>query len=292
MNRHETATVDGIIAATNLRRSVIDVQRELAAKREEYKVRMSRVRDAEEQLARDRVALQETLVQYYKFIQENEIKRARATKKAQTEEAQRKEREEQLRQLNAQMATLELKRDEIHDQLEKLSKYQCFLEEMLSRNVGDEYQEPKDIVKRWMTLRDNTAVLQKRKTQLEEELLRNKNALNLARQRRSNHSIALQNQLNELQLTFEGLQKSIKLKQDELDRKTKLKSSTTRTVSHISMATRNLYDRCILWTSKYSGRRRASVNDSSSVLTELHIIGDCLEDFQSIIVSHLEISRP
>eukprot|EP00796_Vickermania_ingenoplastis_P004327 gene4327-3141_t len=282
-----SSTLDSITAATKLRRGVLEVQRELEAKREDYNLRMARVRAGEEQLAKDREALQDTLVQYYKFIQENEIKRSRATKKAAIEEKQRKEREEHIRNLQATLKDLEDRRDGMKTTYENYAKYQNFLEDVLARNDGDEYQEPKDIMKRWMTLQDNTKVLQQRKTQLEEDLMRNKNSLSIARQKRNTENVALQNQLNELQMTFETLQKAIKIKQDELERKIKQKSATTRTISHISMATKNLFDRCISWTEKYSGRGKCDAAETEILFHELHVISDCLEDFQAIIQKHL-----
>lgn len=285
-----SSALDSITAATKLRRAELDVQRELEAKRDEYNRRMAQVKEGEAQLAADRAELQDTLVQYYKFIQENEIKRSRAMKKVAIEEKQRKEREAYIAQLTQRLQELESRRDEMKTHFEDIEKYQTFLEEVLSRNDGDEYQEPRDIIKRWMTLHDNTSVLQARKTQLEEDLLRTRSSLNLARQRRSTENIALQNRLNEAQMTFEALQKSIKAKQDELDRKVRQKSSTTRTVSHVSMATTNLYDRCVAWTRDYAGRGKVET-PHNNVLHQLHTICDCLEDFQSIIMQHQEVQR-
>ncbi|KAG5483422.1 hypothetical protein CUR178_07743 [Leishmania enriettii] len=282
-----SCALDSITAATKLRRAELDVQRELEAKREEYNRRMAQVKEGEAQLAADRAELQDTLVQYYKFIQENEIKRSRAMRKVAIEEKQRKEREAYIVQLAQRLQMLESKRDEMKMHYEDLEKYQGFLEEVLSRNDGDEYQEPRDIIKRWMTLCDNTSVLQARKTQLEEDLLRTRSSLNLARQRRSTENIALQNRLNEMQMSFESLQKSIKAKQDTLDRKIKQKSCTTRTVSHVSMATANLYERCVLWTRDYSGRGKVETRQKN-VLHQLHVICDCLEDFQKVIAQHQE----
>ncbi|CAD2219514.1 flagellar associated protein [Angomonas deanei] len=276
--------LDNITAAAKLRRNVAEVQQELEMKREEYAQRMNRVREGETQLAKDRQELQDTLVQYYKFIQESEVKRSRASKKAVTEEKQRMEREEQIQQLNEQLEELEHKNAEAKERYGEYLRYQTFLEEVLGRNEGDEYHEPKDIISRWMTLQDNTKVLQHRKTLLEEDLLRNKNALAVARQRRTNENVSLQNQLNELQMTLENLQKTIKLRQDELDRQLKHKSATSRTISHLSMAVRNLRDRCALWTAKYSGRGKGET--TSDVLQQLNTIGDCLEDFQSVVLVH------
>lgn len=280
-------TLDSITSATRLRRQVLEVQRDLESKRGDYVVRMERVREGENQLAKDRAELQDTLVQYYKFIQENEIKRSRAARKAATEEKQRLEREEQLRQLEGKLEDLERQREAAKREYEVHAKYQNFLEDVLACNDGDEYQEPQDIISRWMTLQDNRKVLQERKTQLEEDLLRNKSSLNLARQRRSNENVSLQNQLNELQMNFEVTQKSIKIKQDELDKRLRQKSSTTRTISHVSMATNNLYERCAQWTRAYSGRGKADSQDND-VLHQLNVICDCLEDFQTVIKRHYQ----
>ncbi|CCW61909.1 unnamed protein product [Phytomonas sp. EM1] len=280
-------SLESITEVTKLRRAVLDVELELEAKREEYNQRMAVVRQGEEQVAKDREELQDTLVKYYKFIQENELKRIRANKKVITEEKQRKEREEHMRHLEQHLKELEEKRTKLRQEYNNFSKYQTFLEAVLARNDGDEYQEPRDIMKRWMTLQDNTKVLQLRKTQLEEDLLRSKNTLNVARQKHSSESVSLQNQLNELQMKFKSLHKMIKVKQDELKRKIRQKSTTTRTITHVSMAAKNLCDRCLLWTQPYSGRGKGE-SHHDGVLHQLRVIGDCLEDFQSVIIRHLQ----
>lgn len=282
--------LDSITAATKLRRAVLEVQRELEAKRDDFNSRMGRVKEGEAQLASDRAELQDILVQYYKFIEENEIKRSRATKKALVEEKLRKEREAHIVVLSQRLAELERKRDTMRGRFDDYEKYQNFLEDVLSRNDGDEYQEPRDIMKRWMTLQDNTTVLQARKNQLEDDLLRTRSSLSLARQRRSTENVALQNRLNEMQMSFESLQKTIKARQDDLERRIKQKSTTTRMLSHVSMATRNLFDRCVLWTKSYSGRGKVETTNSS-VLHQLHVISDCLEDFQAVIQQHQERQR-
>lgn len=282
-----SGTLESITAATQLRRAVMEAQKELDAKRELYMMRMARVREVEETIAKDRAKLQDTLVTYYKFIQENEMKRTRAVRKAVTEERIKKEREAQIAELTEKLKTLNERKEELRQLYEVYAKYQQYLEEVLQRNDLDEYQSPRDIIQRWNTLQENTKVLQRRKTQLEEELLRNKNSLSMKRQKRNNESVELQNQLNELQATYETLQKSIKIKQDELERCINQRSSTSRTVSHVRMACKNLYDRCIVWTAPYSGRGKFEVREAD-VLFQLHVIGDCLRDFQDVIEAHCQ----
>ncbi|EAN79419.1 protein of unknown function (DUF4200), putative [Trypanosoma equiperdum] len=277
--------LESITAATQLRRAVMEAQRELDAKRELYLTRMARAHEIEETIAQGRAKLQDKLVRYYKFIQDNEVKRSRAMRKAVTEERIRKEREAQVEELTKKLQNLHDRSEELRGLYDVYSRYQRYLEEVLQRNDSDEYQGPRDIIQRWNTLHENTKVLQRRKTQLEEELLRNKNALNVKRQRKNNESVQLQNQLNELQARFGQLQKNIKIKQDELERCISQRSTTSRTISHVRMACKNLYDRCITWTAPYSGRGKFESREAD-VLFQLHVIGDCLRDFQDVIEAH------
>nr|CCC95058.1 conserved hypothetical protein [Trypanosoma congolense IL3000] len=277
--------LESITAATQLRRAVMEAQRELDSKRELYLTRMARAHEVEESIAESRAKLQDKLIRYYKFIQDNEVKRSRATRKAATEERIRKEREQQVEELTQDLNNLNKRNEEMRTMYDVYSRYQRYLEEVLQRNDSDEYQGPRDIIQRWNTLNENTKVLQRRKTQLEEELLRNKNALNVKRQRKNNESVELQNQLNELQASYGTLQKNIKIKQDELERCINQRSTTSRTISHVRMACKNLYDRCISWTAPYSGRGKFE-SRAEDVLFQLHVIGDCLRDFQDVIEAH------
>mmetsp|Transcript_26448 Transcript_26448/g.30623 ORF Transcript_26448/g.30623 Transcript_26448/m.30623 type:complete len:203 (+) Transcript_26448:1-609(+) len=170
------------------------------------------------------------------------------------------------------------------------AKYQRYLEEVLQHNDNEEYQDPKDIITRWQTLDDNTRVLQRRKTQLEEDLNKNKNQLNMKRQRKKNESVELQNQLNELQTQLEALQKEYKLKQDFLEQSINHKGSTTKTIGQVRMACQNLYDRCVEWNSAYRSRSHADQGELD-ILQQLNVIGDCLEDYSVIIKKHNERNK-
>lgn len=286
----EQQTFDGITAATKLRRDTVEVQSELEEKRAEYYRRMERVQEEEEKLKADRAKLQDTLVQYYKYIQDNELKRTRANRKAASEEKAKQERFGQIQQLKARMEELEEEKNFSRQNYQQYIKYQKYLEDVLQHNENEEYQDPRDIIKRYEILDDNTRVLQRRKTQLEEDLGKNKVQLLAKRARKKNESVDLQNQLSELQNNLETLQRDIKRRLDDLESMVTHKGGTTKTVGQVKMACQNLYDRCIEWNSAYRSRAHAD-NQETDVLHQLTIIGDCLSDYAFVIKRHQENMR-
>lgn len=282
-------SLDSVTAATKLRRDMMEVQKELDDKRGDYQKRMEKVKEGEEQLKVERAKLQDTLVQYYKFIQENEIKRNRANKKATAEEKAKQDRHTQIVDLTEELHDLEKQKEQSRSKYLQYVKYQKYLEEVLQHGDNEEYQDPKDIISRFQTLDDNTRVLQRRKTQLEEDLNKNKNMLNVKRQRKKNDSVELQNQLNELQTVLENLQKEYKIKQDQLEQSINHKGTTTKTIGQVRMACQNLYDRCVEWNAAY--RSRAHDVGDSDILQQLNVIGDCLDDYSVIIKKHNEKTK-
>jgi chromosome segregation ATPase len=234
------------------------VEDELKEKRADYKARMERVREREELLKQKRQDLQERLVQFYKYIQDNEIKRLRATKKANAEEAAKKERYEKIVELSELMERLEREKHDSKERYLKYAKYERYLNDVLTHNDGDEYLEARDIIARYRTLDENRNVLKKRKTQLERMLAESKVQLSVQQQRSKNESVDLQNQVSELQTQLETLQRTYKKRQDELEASIGHKSSTTKEIGQVRMACQNLYDRCQAVNQQYRGRAGAT----------------------------------
>eukprot|EP00667_Euglena_gracilis_P021652 EG_transcript_23818 len=234
---------DSVSAATRLRREMMDVQTELEQKRNEYRERMERVKTREMQLAKKREDLQEKLVKFYKFIQENEIKKNRAEKKAQMEEAAKKEKHRQIIELNESIRRLEGEKQDIKVQLAKYMKYQKYLEDVLAYN--EEYQDPNDIITRFNTLDANNKELQERKKWLEKEVEAQRTALQKKKKSKEDEILEFTNQLSKLQDFLEETHKATIQAQDEIDSSMEHKCNTTKTIGQIRMATQNLYDRCM-----------------------------------------------
>lgn len=73
----------------------------------------------EEQLKLKDLELQESLIRFSKFLQENDSKRARAEKKAADEIKARLQKEAEIEQLSEQLEDLRTEKERVHEVLEK-----------------------------------------------------------------------------------------------------------------------------------------------------------------------------
>eukprot|EP00744_Colponema_vietnamica_P007179 GILI01010364.1.p1 GENE.GILI01010364.1~~GILI01010364.1.p1 ORF type:complete len:366 (+),score=73.52 GILI01010364.1:42-1100(+) len=283
-----TQNLDSVTAATRLRRDTVEIQQELDEKRSDYQRRMDKVKEQEERLKGDRSKLQDTLVQYYKYIQDNELKRSRANKKAAVEEKAKHERFGQIKSLRNRIDDLEGEKLDSRSQYQQLIKYQKYLEEVLQFNESEEYQDPKDIIKRFEMLDDNKRILQRRKTQLEEDLARNQSQLQSKTGTNKSDTLQIDNNRSEAQGQLEKIQQDIKNKQDMLESTVAHRTETTKTIGQVRMACQNLYDRCTQWNSEYNRTRSQKEASSTDVIHQLTVIGDCLGDYTALVKRNQE----
>eukprot|EP01012_Entosiphon_sulcatum_P037671 TRINITY_DN4847_c0_g1_i1.p1 TRINITY_DN4847_c0_g1~~TRINITY_DN4847_c0_g1_i1.p1 ORF type:complete len:290 (+),score=86.48 TRINITY_DN4847_c0_g1_i1:48-917(+) len=282
--------MDNGSAATRLRREMMEVQNELEQKRQEYRERMDRVKQREAELAKKREELQERLVKFYKFIQENEIKRNRADKKAQAEAKAKEEKHDQILKLNDEARKLDAEKQDIKVQLQKYQKYQKYLEDVLAFN--EEYQEPNDIIMRHATLDANNKELQDRKKWLEDEVEAQRTALQKKKKQKEDEILEFTNHLSKLQDLSDTIHKTTVQLQDEIETSAEQKSNTTKTIGQIKMATQNLYDRCMEVNKQHKkGIKVANEEQSHDVRFQLAFIGDCLSDYLYIIQKDKERQR-
>lgn len=268
----------------------MDVQQELDQKRNESKERMDQVRDREQQIARKRQELQDRLVRFYKFIQENEIKKNRADKKALAEEKAKAEKHEQIVQLNEESRRLEREKQDIKEKLQKYLRYQKYLDDVLQ--VNDEYSDPSDIISRWKTLDGNHRELQGRKEFLERQTETTKQMLQKKKENKATEILEYTNQLAVCGQQLEELHKEVMNAQDEIERSVEKKAKTTRTIGQVRMATQNLYDRCTEHASKFHKvRTHQSDDNDEEILHQLQFIGESLGDYFHIRERHREEIR-
>ena len=283
------STLDNVSAATKLRREQMDVQTELDQKRAEYRERMDKVRERELQLSKRRQELQDKLVRFYKFIQENEIKKNRADKKAHAEMKAKEEKHQLIVQLNEDSRRLEREKQEIKDKLQRYQKYQKYLDEVLQQN--EEYSDPNDIISRWKTLDGNHKELQARKTHLEQQMEIQRQVLQKKKESKATEILDYTNALANKGKQLETLHREVTKAQDDIEYSLEKKTSTTKTIGQIKMATQNLYDRCFDNASKFRPIRKHGSKDEQGgeeILHQLQFIGECLGDYIYIRDKHRE----
>jgi chromosome segregation ATPase len=261
---------------------MMDVQTELEQKRNEYRERMERVKSREAQLVKKREELQDRLVKFFKFINENEAKKSRAEKKATAESRAKEEKHQQILKLNEDSKRLDREKQDIKVQLQKYMKYQKYLEDVLSYN--EEYQDPNDIITRYNTLDANNNELQERKKWLEDEMEIKRSELQKRKKQKEDEILEHTNQLSQYQDALERTHKEAVAAQDEIENSVEHRTNTTKTVGQIRMATQNLFDRCMEVNRQYKkGVKLGNDAQSGEVMFQLAFIGDCLSDYLYII---------
>jgi len=160
----QTLMFDHVSPATRLlekRRQMFEVQEALNSQKEEFSRREDAFRRREDGLRRKDLELQDSLIKFNKFLQENESKRNRALKRATEERKQRELKELEIEKLEAQFKSKLKEESILKEELEKNLKYQDYLDNVV-QTMSKYFPEIPDILNRYKTLRDaNTYLIEK-----------------------------------------------------------------------------------------------------------------------------------
>jgi hypothetical protein len=158
-NLPQTLTLDHVSPATRLlekRRQMFEVQEALDAQKEEFARREDAFRRREEALRKKDLELQESLIKFNKFLQENESKRNRAIKRASDEKRQRELKELEILKLHSQASSKMGAEKDFKALVSKNVKYQSFLTEVIEfvQSTSSDFPEVQDLLNRHQTLAD------------------------------------------------------------------------------------------------------------------------------------------
>eukprot|EP01036_Dinobryon_divergens_P031790 gene31790-41259_t len=157
----QTLMFDHVSPATRLlekRRQMFEVQEALNSQKEEFYRREDAFRRREDGLRRKDLELQESLIKFNKFLQENESKRNRALKRATEERKQRELKEVEIQKLEAQLKNKLREESLLKEEVEKNLKYQDYLDNVV-QNMSKFFPEIADILNRYTTLRNANSYL-------------------------------------------------------------------------------------------------------------------------------------
>ena len=155
--------LDDVSPATRLlekRRQMFEVQEALEMQKEEFARREELFKRREDALRKQDLELQQQLIRFNKFLQENDSKTARAEKKAKEEKHLRELKEQEIQERVKELEELVNKKDEMKAILDKNLVYEKYLNSVLEES--DDFQEIGDVLKRHETLRMHHRDLQER----------------------------------------------------------------------------------------------------------------------------------
>lgn len=126
--------LDHVSPATRLlekRRQMFEVQEVLEHQKESFNRKEEVFKRQEDGLKKKDLDLQESLIKFSKFLQENDSKISRAEKKSREEIALRLQKEAEIAELQDNLQQLKTSCDEVHTVIEQNVKYQRYLESVV-----------------------------------------------------------------------------------------------------------------------------------------------------------------
>ena len=266
-----TLVLEHVSPATRLlekRRQMFEVQENLETQKVEV------LKRREEGLKKKDLVLQESLIRFSKFLQENDSKRTRAEKKAIDEIKLRLSKERDIGDLSRSLAKLQAERDTTSEVADANLRYQKFLEVVLE--TSDEYQEIGDLLMRHATLEATNNDLRQHARECAELNEQTRAELQAYTKSKADEILNLNNRISRLKKEMEG--KERETMGHEMRKDYAVQAASQKTLQHgqVTMATENLFLRC---------RESSKVNHPqyTSPMEQLNVIGDFMTDLAAIV---------
>jgi len=236
---------DNVSPATRLlekRRQMYEVQDALENQKARFAKEEEQFRKREEQLRAKDLQLQHQLFRFNKFLQDNEAKRRRAETRAAEEMAQIKQKEEEIQDLQNQLAESKAQCQELEEDVARNMKYEDFLEKV--KDTCEEYSEIQDLVTRHDTLESANKELMKDQAHAYQVMEELRNEFQNYRKEQEMETLALTNRMASLSSELDEAQKTrheLELKVDEARQED---SKHSLYFGQILMSVENLFLRC------------------------------------------------
>ena len=248
--------------------NALEVQEALDAQKEEFQRREATFKRREDMLKKKDLELQESLIRFNKFLQENDSKRNRAEKKRLDEQKQKTSKEAEIEKLKEEVKNQLAKRREMELEVKKMSKYEAFLDTVLE--IEDDYPEIPDLLARYLTLDAAHQDLMDRQTQAMQENEEQRVEMQQFVRERSDQILADNNALTDLQEDVEKEHSGARDLLREADRQISTVADSTLQLGQVMMACENIYSRCVV---KSTVGRKVKTGD----LTETEILCEKLD---------------
>ncbi|CAD7958644.1 unnamed protein product [Amoebophrya sp. A120] len=238
---------ENVSPATRLlekRRQMYEVQDALEAQKARFAQEEEAFAKKEVQLRAKDLQLQQQLIKFNKFLQDNEAKRRRAETRASEEQAQILQKEEEIGQLQKRLDESQSLCLELEEDVLKNLKYEEFLE--LVKENSDDYSEIQDLVTRHETLEaaHRDLIESQQKAENMNEGIRNE--YQNYRKEKAMEVLALTNKTAALQAELEDVEKKCLQLEALAEHSRQEESQQSLFLGQIIMSVDNLFQRCNL----------------------------------------------
>jgi len=284
-------TLDHVSPATRLlekRRQKIEVQEALEAQKADFARREEQYWRREQIIKKKDLDLQENLIRFNKFLQENDTKRTRAEKKHVEEEKKKKEYTIQIERHKEELEELKRDHDELQYKLEKNQKYMNYLE-LTCESQGDEFGEPLELQHRHETLGETNADLLSRRSECDSELAdRQREITNNKREQEQGIQIKNTN-IAKLRTKLEETKIQVYNLSQQAEKKESKKLERTHQIGQVRMALDNTFARCVRMTTLTS--KAEKIKDMKDPELQLDFIAEFMCDMAHILAQSTKEKR-
>jgi myosin heavy subunit len=242
----QTLMFDHVSPATRLlekRRQMFEVQEALNSQEEEFGRREDAFRRREEGLRRKDLELQESLIKFNKFLQENESKRNRAKKRFDDERKQCEIKDTEIRRLQEQLNQKYAEEQALTKQVSQNLKYQEFMDNMVA-NMAKFFPEVRDILNRHQTLADVSKDLSQKAQEAEVAAERKLREYVAYKKEKENEALNLNNAIAKISVQVEHTMSETNALQLAVDSATLHASEKTLELGQVSSSIANILERC------------------------------------------------
>ena len=271
-----TLVLEHVSPATRLlekRRQMFEVQEALEAQKQEFNRKEEVFKRREDGLKKKDLELQESLIRFSKFLQENDSKRTRAEKKAEEERKLRQLKEREIEGLQQQLGDLRSEKDRTSEVVERNMRYQSYLERVLE--YADEYHEINELLMRHETLQATNKDLRDHLNNCEEENENTRSELQTYTKEATDRILSLNNTISKLKKELEERERVSQKIESHKDYVLQDASRKIEELGQVHMSTDNIFQRC---------HSQSTVGHPlhSATLDQLTVVGDYMSDLRAI----------
>ncbi|KRX03829.1 hypothetical protein PPERSA_04624 [Pseudocohnilembus persalinus] len=235
---------DTVSPATKLlekRRKMYEVNEAFESQKEEFKKKEKVFQEHEESIRQRDWQIQDNLIEYCKFLQENDAKRERARKRFNDEQKARIQKEEEIAQIKQQCEELNNYQTKLNLKVTSLKKYEAFLEQVI-KQFPDQYTDLSDILSRYRILTNSNQNLQFEHNEKEKEYEKlKKDSIDFEKEQ-NQYILHLNNEIKELSKRLEEKEHERNNLQQQVEASSNENTSKNLTLGRILIAIDNLYD--------------------------------------------------
>ncbi|XP_002122109.2 coiled-coil domain-containing protein 42 homolog [Ciona intestinalis] len=237
---------------TSLLRKAVEmevVDKELAEKREEFRIRMEKNKNKEDLLRKRQEKIKERVTKFDKFLKDNDAKRSRALRKYQIEVKDNKMKTKQLQDYLRELEFARKNKEDLVKRLQSHKKFEDYMMQVIDA-LPENYLEMTgdnmihSVIQRYEGLSATHQALITKNLRLAEEMEDGNRELEQMKQEREEQRLLINSQMAELQKYQEKLTQRVQRLEQKAGDTTTMHRAQLGELGRITMAIDNLSDAC------------------------------------------------